>query len=135
MVHEDWLMRQVEMITRVLANLLFHKDQPAYVFPKRQEKTDADLLYTRLTERIAAGQINEAENLLFEHLDESDPTYLEVALDFYDRLNQMTNQQLDALGFSREEVEEGLRDAAAIYGVSPALLLKADSNEANPTCG
>ena len=44
--------------------------------------------------------------------------YLELAVDFYARLNDLTDAQLEAAGFGRDELEEGLRDMAGRFGVS-----------------
>ena len=47
-----------------------------------------------------------------------DRRYLELAVDFYARLNDLTDAQLEAAGFGRDELEEGLRDMAGRFGVS-----------------
>ena len=39
-------------------------------------------------------------------------------LHFYARLNDLTDAQLEAAGFGRDELEEGLRDMAGRFGVS-----------------
>lgn len=39
-------------------------------------------------------------------------------MDFYARLNDLTDAQLEAAGFGRDELEEGLRDMADRFGVS-----------------
>ena len=40
-----------------------------------------------------------------------------VAIDFYQRLNNLNNEFLQANNFSREEIEEGLRDIAKRSGI------------------
>ena len=59
-----------------------------------------------------------AEDLLFAESDPDDRRYLELAVDFYARLNDLTDAQLEAAGFGRDELEEGLRDMAGRFGVS-----------------
>ncbi len=56
------------------------------------------------------GKINEAENLLFENLDTDNKRYMELALDFYERLNNFEDDFLEENNFSREEIEEGLKE-------------------------
>ena len=50
--------------------------------------------------------------------DPGDRRYLELAVDFYARLNDLTDAQLEAAGFGRDELEEGLRDMADRFGVT-----------------
>ena len=50
-------------------------------------------------------------------LDDVDLRYLEVAVDFYARANTLTDDQLDQAGFDRQELQEGLQELAARYGV------------------
>ena len=68
------------------------------------------------------GELNAAENLLFEELDFSDPGTLPIALAFYEHLNRFTDQELEARDYSREEIFEGVKDCAEQYGVDPQLL-------------
>ena len=68
------------------------------------------------------GEINAAENLLFEELDFSDPGTLPIALAFYEHLNRFSDQELEARDYSREEIFEGVKDCAEQYGVDPQLL-------------
>ena len=109
-------MRQVQMAARMLALTLFQKEQTEYRLPEGQPQSEADRLYLQMRERVDRGEVNEAENLLFEKTDWSDLRFLEVALDFYDRLNGWSEEELAACGYSHEEVEEGLREVAGRFG-------------------
>ena len=75
------------------------------------------LWYTRVLERLEAGDINGAENLLFALMDPAEPQGLLAALDFYNRLRRIPEERLLESGFSLAEVEQGLLDAAALYGL------------------
>lgn len=113
---KDYFMRQVQMAARMLALTLFQKEQTEYRLPEGQPQSEADRLYLQMRERVDRGEVNEAENLLFEKTDWSDLRFLEVALDFYDRLNGWPEEELAACGYSHEEVEEGLREVAGRFG-------------------
>ena len=113
---KDYCMRQVQMAARMLALTLFQKEQTEYRLPEGQPQSEADRLYLQMRERVDRGEVNEAENLLFEKTDWSDLRFLEVALDFYDRLNGWSEEELAACGYSHEEVEEGLREVAGRFG-------------------
>ena len=39
-----------------------------------------------------------------------------MAILFYDYLNTFSEEQLDAAGYSREEIDEGILTAAKLYG-------------------
>lgn len=63
------------------------------------------------------GKINEDENQLFEKFNFKDNRHIMVEIDFYQRLNNLDNEFLQANNFSREEIEEGLRDIAKRSGI------------------
>ena len=123
MITEDYLMRQIEIIGRTLAKLIFNKESPEYIILDYQLLTQTDMIYNELLGLIDEGKINEAENLLFDKIDEEleenpDSKHcLEIAIDFYSRLNELSSNVLDEYGFEREEIEEGLREVSEIYGI------------------
>ena len=120
---KDWLMRQIEIMGRTLAKMLFNKDSTDYVIIDYLLHRDSDLIYGELLKLIGAGKLNEAENLLFEKINEeieANPDkndYLEVAIDFYSRLNNMSDKALEECDFDRSEIEDGLREVSEIYNV------------------
>jgi len=124
MIREDYLMRQIEIVARTLAKLIFNKDTSEYIIIDYQTLGDTDMLHSRLVQLIGELKIDEAENLLFEKIEEElekDSTgrgYLEVAIDFYARLNELSSQILDGCGFEREEIDEGIREVARLYGIN-----------------
>ena len=63
---KDYFMRQVQMAARMLALTLFQKEQTEYRLPEGQPQSEADRLYLQMRERVDRGEVNEAENLLFE---------------------------------------------------------------------
>ena len=118
MLTEDWMMRQVDALARSIANLVFQKETTDYTPTGTEEDREIDGLHRRLLEKVNAGDIGGAEDLLFAESDPDDRRYLELAVDFYARLNDLTDAQLEAAGFGRDELEEGLRDMAGRFGVS-----------------
>jgi len=101
-MQQDWLMRQIEMMTMAIAKLLFGKDGEAY-----------DLKEVSNQE----GQLGEAENLLFFELDKGDERTLAVAVDFYKQANTFSDRELEAQGFTRTELWEGLGEVVKRYGL------------------
>ena len=118
MYHTDWLMRQIQMTTQVIARLVFNKDAPAYEIVEAERQTAADGLYTRLQVLLNSGRINEAENLLFSEIDETDLKYLMLAIDFYAELNKLSEEELERCDFSHEEIAEGLAQMKRMFAVT-----------------
>ena len=77
-----------------------------------------DRAYRRLKDLADAGDINGAENELYECLDTSDRAYLEMALAFYMYLNQLDDDALYTANFSRGEIAEGINSVSAQFGIS-----------------
>lgn len=91
MLTEDWMMRQVDALARSIAYLVFQKESTGYVPAGAAEDAALDELHRRLLEKVNAGDIGGAEDLLFAESDPDDRRYLELAVDFYARLNDLTD--------------------------------------------
>ena len=118
MLTQDWMMRQIETMTLAIARIMFQKDTAEYeIHGSQAALTAADSLHASLNALLREGRIAEGEDLLFSALDEDDPALLEAAVDFYFRLNLLSDQELEAGNFSRQEIEEGLHDVMEQYGV------------------
>ncbi len=118
MIRQDWLMNQIESLAMFIAKVFFKKDTTDYYVPVPDALTEADQLHYQLLELIAENRINDAEDLLFERLDSGDIRYLEVAVDFYARLNDLPDDLLNTADFTRDEIDEGLKSVAEKYGVN-----------------
>lgn len=116
-MQQDWLMRQIEVMTIAIARMLFGKGGRDYDLKEELGQTRSAGLHRRLTGLLKKGQLNEAENLLFFELDETDRTMLAAAIDFYRQANAMSDEELEAQGFTRTELWEGLGDVMERYGL------------------
>ena len=65
MLTEDWMMRQVDALARSIAYLVFQKESTGYVPAGAAEDAALDELHRRLLEKVNAGDIGGAEDLLF----------------------------------------------------------------------
>ena len=98
--HQDWIMRQIETICITLGFLLFGKNPNTLQleqFPQALPGTNP--LYCELSLLIRQGKICEAEDLLYEALEEPDRSVLEAAVAFYADLNRFSDEQLQAANF------------------------------------
>lgn len=113
----DMIMRQVRDMARMLAKILFGKDTPTYEVEQTELQTSSDDLYTRLTAMVKQGKINQAENMLYDELERDEEGALEVALGFYDYLNELPSEFLAMHDYSREEINEGIKALADRKGL------------------
>lgn len=117
MWEQDYIMRLIGDMIKFIAKVFLGKSQISYKISYEDEHSHTDLLHKRLLELIELGKINEAENLLFEEMDTNNMEYLELALDFYQRLSKLNDDFLERNNFSREEIIEGLKDLAKEFGL------------------
>ena len=84
MFADDYIMRQIEGLSRMLARVLFDRDMESEELHLDEDGTlsGSDVLAYRLKKLLHERKINEAENLLFETLEASPlPSYGRTALD------------------------------------------------------
>lgn len=116
MFEQDYIMRVIKEMVRMLLKLLFHIDTEsptAEVLKGAEQKETLESLLDMVDE----GNINEAENRVWELISEKSPDALEVALLFYSCLNDKTDDFLAEHDFQREEIKEGLDRLASEYGL------------------
>ena len=116
---------------RCLGGVLFGERR--FKQPKFLENAAQKDKYELWLAMIDAGKINEAENELIaelEHALEGDVDcrgqkmeLLEVALQVYQYINDKEDEFLEMHCYSREEVEEGIRNALQMMGMHNDLLL------------
>ena len=117
MFEQDYVMRMIEGIAKMLGQLVFHKQADAVqLFDQHGNVTEEGLLLQRLKDMLACGQVNEAENLLFSWLEEdADPSLLPVAIEFYRTLAGMNEAELAANDYTKEEIAEGLATVQKMF--------------------
>ncbi len=116
MFEEDYIMRQIREMVRMMLKLLFQID----VDGESEEwfrQLMKDGILKELLETVDAGRIDEAENRLYELCEEGELANLKVVLAFYDYLNGKSDEFLEGCGFSREEIREDLKDLVSEFGL------------------
>lgn len=130
MFEKDYILRLINEIIRTVIMLVFHKDirQEEELF--LQDREAAARLET-LKEMVDRGDINGAENILYEEISKEDVQGLELALAFYDYVNGKTDEYLECCGFTRKEVIEGIVTVTEMYGFGgiAEALLKEDGED------
>ena len=114
---QDWLGKQIQMLVRFVARVVFGKDTAEYKYLIEESMSGTDTLHITLVQLIKQGEICRAENLLFENLDSGNKRHLALALDFYSRLNELDEDVLLADNFSRSEIRDGIRNVMEMFGL------------------
>jgi len=116
----DYIMREIENITRALSEIIFNKHASATeILDEEGNVTESGLLYLDLKSLMAEGRINEAENILFDAFKQNpNEGLLEVAVRFYTDLNDLSDDDLIDADFSRTEIAEGLGTIKKYYLLS-----------------
>lgn len=124
MYESDYIMRMIQIMTRMIGETIFHKDMPAVnLFDEEDGLNSTGVLYHRLRKLVAAGEIEDAEQLLFDELERFPQLpYFQLAMQFYEDLNAMDETALKEGGFSKHEIELGIADACRLFGVDPSKL-------------
>ncbi len=113
MYNNDYILRQIELLgqgARVLLGKQEAGDEEAVITEDGILSGEIFLLH-RLRLLVHEGKIGEAEDLLFENLErDRGGACFGAARTFYEELQALSDEELEAGGFSREEIAEGLDD-------------------------
>jgi len=112
---KDWLMRQVQMLVQFIARVVFKLDVISYEINEEQD-SEINELYICLSELLSANEICDAEDMLYDNFEGS-KDYLRLAMWFYNEINLLTDEELEASNFSRDEVFEGLQSVLSKSGI------------------
>ncbi len=111
---KDYIMRLIHGVAQVLAKLLLGKEMEQegelIVLRDQRAKDEHDILRRMIDE----GQVNQAEEKLFDLLEYAawdDREKASLAIAFYDYLNSRDDAFLAAADFSRDEIITGMEDA------------------------
>ncbi len=111
---KDWLIRQIDLLVEGAARELLHKPAPQETVRLQQFGGD-DLLYYRICALLAQLEFCAAEDLLWENLRPDDPDSLELAEEIYRQMNEFGDKTLEAHGFSRQDITDGLERARKFF--------------------
>ena len=117
-LEKDYILRMIKDLTKSIAHLILGKAEIEYVLPEDSQYSKVDFLYVKLIELVNLGQINEAEDLLFDEINPSDMRQFEMAMSFYLYLNDFGDDYLERNNYSRDEITEGIKSICEEYGVS-----------------
>lgn len=116
MVERDYIMRLIREMVRAILKLFFNIDSESpteELLAGEEEKQLLDILLAM----VDVGDINHAENQLYEIVSGGDMEKLKMALLFYSYLNDKSDDFLPEHDFSRGEIKSGIKDMVSMYGL------------------
>ncbi len=117
MYQQDWILREIENMIAMVARIVFKRNIVKYEIVDTSKYSQTDLIYRRILDLLRLGKINEAENLLFENIENTNLNYLQIAMEFYKCLNDLSDEDLENAKFTRVEIKEGFEDVLKIYNI------------------
>lgn len=111
-IKQDYIMKQIQQLIEVLFGDLLRKKEKTTEYSTVLESEKL----TKLLDLVENYEINQAENILFETIDKNRLEDLEVALQFYQKINEKDDTFLAKANYTREEIRQGIQDIAKIYG-------------------
>ena len=109
MLKNDYIMRKIEEWISMILEFVFKIDKNSS--PEKLLKLEASKeLLKDLKLKIDNGNINEAEDALFEMLKYKTQDSLLMGLLFYSYLNEKDSKFLNENNFERDEIKTGIKD-------------------------
>mgnify|MGYP000424844624 FL=1 len=109
MLKNDYIMRKIEEWISMILEFVFKIDKSSS--PEKLLKLEASTeILKDLRLKIDNGNINEAEDALFEILKYKTQDSLLMGLLFYSYLNEKDSKFLNEHNFERDEIKTGLKD-------------------------
>ena len=114
MIEQDYIMRLIKELVRMTLKVFFNIDTESTIIEILKDEESKNIM-NELMEMIEYGELNEAENRLFQLIESKDERYLQIALLFYYFLNEKSNEFLENHNFNRDEIRMGLKDVMRRY--------------------
>lgn len=109
MLKNDYIMRKIEEWISMILEFVFKIDKSSS--PEKLLKLEASKEVLKdLKSKIDAGNINEAEDALFNLIKFKTQDSLLIGLLFYSHLNEKSSKFLNEHDFDREEIKTGIKD-------------------------
>lgn len=114
---QDYIMRLIKQMVAALISVMLGKENKIYELPLEDQYKSSEGLLRELLTMVNDGKINEAENLLYEKIEQGNKKDIENAILFYSYLNELDNDFLEKCNYSRDEIEIGVKEIAKLSGM------------------
>ena len=120
MYQNDYILREIENLSRFLARTIFHKEAALELIDEQGYITEGGALYQRLQALLGDNKVCEAEDLLFAEFEQLPQRQrIKVALQFYQDVQSLSDEQLENANFSRQEILDGLEAIQRLHESLP----------------
>lgn len=109
MLKNDYIMRKIEEWISMILEFVFKIDKNSS-HEKLLKLEESKEVLKDLKSKIDIGNINEAEDSLFEMLKHKTQDSLLIGLLFYSYLNEKDSKFLNEHDFERDEIKTGIKD-------------------------
>lgn len=116
MIKNDTFMREINDIIKMTASI--YTDDIDYEYENIDNKTKEDKIYDELMELVSSGDLNAADECVFENLDPNSMNYLKLALNFYKKINELDDNELKSMDFERGEIKSAVLEILDAYGIN-----------------
>ena len=116
MFEQDYIMRQIQQILKVLVKVLFNVDSETITSSLIQD-TETRETADYLLRKADSGNISEAENKFFELTENKTMNNFLLGIVFYSYLNEKDDAYLEMNHYSRGDAENCLKRLLSEYGL------------------
>ena len=117
MFEQDYIIRLIKEMIRAILKFLFRIDTDNPIKDLLEDKESQGTL-EKLLDMVDNGNINEAENQIYDMTSDNNMVNLEVALLFYSYLNDKDDDFLQKNDFCRDEIKSGIKELVSRYGLA-----------------
>lgn len=114
-IEQDYIMKMIHQLIEVLLGDIFKGKEKVLEenINKSEKQTEK---YNELKYLVDNYNVNQAENLLFKNIDINNIEDFKLALLFYQYVNGKDSEFLQKSNYTREEIEQGIKDISKKYG-------------------
>ncbi len=123
---KDYIMRIIKEMVRVLFSLMLGKQYRSVELPEENKYEVSGKALEEFEKMVDEGFINEAENILLEHMDDTKKEEVLAAILFYQYIGEKDSDFLAEHNYSKEEALDGIKRLAEQqgYGHISSLLME-----------
>ena len=105
-------------IKLMVARLLLGKKYSEYEEKDLVYNTEEEVILITLKRLVFQGNANEAEEILFDKAKSVNSENMQyIAIEFYTMLMEKTDEELEAMNFSKQEVYQGIEDIRKVLNL------------------
>lgn len=121
-IEQDYIMKMIYQLIEVLLGDIFKGKEKVLEENINKSEEQAEK-YNKLKHLVDNYNVNQAENFLFENIDVNNIEDFKLALLFYQYVNEKDNNFLEKSNYTREEIEQGIKDISEKYGYENIVTL------------